>query len=267
MDVNNEYGCLEMQKALLSLIKKFDSFCLDSGIQYSLAGGSLLGAVRHKGFIPWDDDLDIYMDRPNFERLRHVINTNAHDLSFAESDLSALWIPRVRLSHTDYNDKYQPTLDIFIMDLVPNNKFLAKLKYFGALGCQGMIKNKLTLNKGNLFLKLCSIVTFLIGRCFTTKFKFKMYDKMSQLWGSDDSEKVCWYNCLWQYIHFTFNREIIEQYIRAPFEDTELPITAAYDHCLSVEYGDYMKMPKVEHRVAKHLNDAAEIADLYMNKK
>jgi len=57
MDTENKYGTLEKQKKLLKLLKVFDSFCEEKGVRYSLAGGSLLGAIRHDGMIPWDDDL------------------------------------------------------------------------------------------------------------------------------------------------------------------------------------------------------------------
>lgn len=59
MDVNNEYGTLEVQKYLLEVMKYVDTFCREHNIKYSLDAGTLLGAVRHKGFIPWDDDIDI----------------------------------------------------------------------------------------------------------------------------------------------------------------------------------------------------------------
>ena len=62
----NRYGTEEAQNELLDLMKTFHRFCEESDIRYSLYGGSCLGAVRHKGFIPWDDDLDICVDRQNY---------------------------------------------------------------------------------------------------------------------------------------------------------------------------------------------------------
>lgn len=65
----NQYGTEQIQDELLDLMKIFHNFCEKEGIQYFLYGGSCLGAVRHKGFIPWDDDLDICVDRINYNKL------------------------------------------------------------------------------------------------------------------------------------------------------------------------------------------------------
>lgn len=59
----------ELQGELLKLLLRFDAFCKERGLRYSLDSGMLLGAVRHKGFIPWDDDVDVDMPRPDYERL------------------------------------------------------------------------------------------------------------------------------------------------------------------------------------------------------
>ena len=65
---------IEMQVGLLTLLKEFDAICRKHDITYYLEGGSLLGAVRHKGFLPWDDDVDLSMTRDNFQKLLAVID-------------------------------------------------------------------------------------------------------------------------------------------------------------------------------------------------
>ena len=59
----------DVQKKELDILLAFDSFCKERNIEYSLAGGSLLGAIRHKGFIPWDDDIDVCLSRPSYDSL------------------------------------------------------------------------------------------------------------------------------------------------------------------------------------------------------
>lgn len=67
--MDDELSLREYQLKLLDLLTEFDQFCKENFIQYSLLGGTAIGAVRHQGFIPWDDDLDVGMDRENFEKI------------------------------------------------------------------------------------------------------------------------------------------------------------------------------------------------------
>ena len=69
-DLVDKYGFLEIQDIILGMMVDLDRFCSDHGIDYCLMGGSALGAKRHGGFIPWDDDLDIFMTPDNYEKFR-----------------------------------------------------------------------------------------------------------------------------------------------------------------------------------------------------
>ena len=105
MDLDNSYGTLDMQTSLLELLKEFHKFCMANNIKYSLDWGSLLGAIRHKGFIPWDDDLDIMVDRENYEKIKRQIGGK---LCYEHGTPEALWIDRVRLV-TDSQSSLLPT--------------------------------------------------------------------------------------------------------------------------------------------------------------
>ena len=70
----DDWGILKLQNCILNIAKYINDFCDCRGIDYCLMGGSALGAVRHKGFIPWDDDLDIFMTPENYERFRKAFN-------------------------------------------------------------------------------------------------------------------------------------------------------------------------------------------------
>ena len=69
-NLENEYGLLKLQDKILEIAVYIDKFCDEHGIDYCLMGGSALGAKRHGGFIPWDDDLDIFMTPDNYEKFR-----------------------------------------------------------------------------------------------------------------------------------------------------------------------------------------------------
>ena len=72
----SEVGMEELHKHLLILLKDFHQLCMDNDIKYSLHGGTLLGAIREKGFIPWDDDLDVTMTRPEYEKFKYFMQNN-----------------------------------------------------------------------------------------------------------------------------------------------------------------------------------------------
>ena len=91
---NGNYGTAPYQKELLQLIKDLDAFCEQNGIRYSLAGGTLIGAIRHNGFIPWDDDLDIMLDRDNYNRFLKAVNACGKQFNLV----------RGRLVRAEYSD-------------------------------------------------------------------------------------------------------------------------------------------------------------------
>ena len=117
----------ELHEELLLLLKKFDGVCRRNDIKYSLHGGTLLGAVREKGFIPWDDDADISLTRENFSKLRNVFDNvkSTDELYFDEvsSTVVMIWLRR--------NGKIPVWIDIFIYDYISENFFLQKLKILG----------------------------------------------------------------------------------------------------------------------------------------
>jgi len=86
----------EVQKIALSLLIEFDNICKAQSLRYSLGGGTLLGAVRHNGFIPWDDDIDVMMPRPDYEKFLKYCTENLLPfdiLSYASLCLSLTWSP------------------------------------------------------------------------------------------------------------------------------------------------------------------------------
>ena len=77
-----------LQQELLNMLKWFDGFCRDNNLQYFAVGGTLLGAVRHNGFIPWDDDIDVAMPRPDYDRLAELMGSKIFDHYILETQKS-----------------------------------------------------------------------------------------------------------------------------------------------------------------------------------
>lgn len=128
-----------LHKTLLEILNDFDSFCRSNNIQYSLAYGTVLGAVRHKGFIPWDDDLDVMMTRENYNKFLWLYKDNEKYTLQKEQIDYPLYFSKLRKNETTFieNIKYRKKwknihqgiyIDIFPEDKVAKNKFLCFLQ-------------------------------------------------------------------------------------------------------------------------------------------
>lgn len=253
MDVENKYGTLEIQKGLLELIKKFDTFCNENGIRYSLNDGSLLGAIRHNGFIPWDDDLDIIVDRTNYYKLLNVPNINNYGISIK----SKLWLDRIQLCNNtklDNGNCFTPTLDVFILDIAPATRLHRKIKRIMIGFAQGMIKPKPDYSRFSMTNKLFSFITYIIGKLFTYEFKLKLYHKIAKDYGGKNSPYSSCYFEPFNDIGIIHKRDVLNKLEKHPFEDTEVSIISCYHEYLTEIYGDYMTPPIEENRIPIHIN-------------
>ena len=243
MDIENKYGTLEAQKGLLELLKEFHSFCVQNDINYSLAYGSLLGAIRHEGFIPWDDDLDVFVDRTNYNLLIQRLG-ESQNLQVERDSVDSLWVDRVRRREKESKGKYEPTLDILVLDGIPVSAWKRKIKLFLILMLQGMIKPRPSFNKGSIILKVCTIVTFILGKLFPIKLKKKWYRKVSQIGNTDNLSYLANYNGEYSDLKKYYPSDMMDHTIKHLFENTEVFIVKDYDKCLTIQFGDYMTPPK-----------------------
>ena len=253
MDLENKYGALELQREFLPLMDTIDKVCRDHGVKYSLYGGSLLGAIRHKGFIPWDDDIDLVFDRENYEKFLQIF---PETLGADHCIVQDLWLKRVTRKDNPGAGKLPPTgcVDLFVFDSMPQGKAACAWKQFWINTLQGMLKKKIQYEKFSFKHKVLLFGTHCLGRLVPEKAKKKAYDRVSQ-WGNKKKTPYCnVYNNPYSFVKKgKFRADVMDGYCDVEFEGRSYMATRNWDHVLTVDYGDYMTPPEEQNRVPEHL--------------
>lgn len=251
-----------LQLTQLEILKVFDAFCRKNNLKYSLYAGSLLGAVRHKGFIPWDDDLDVCMTRAEYDRfiaLWEKAPPTGYILQNKENS-PAYWqsFSKIRKDHTTFLQEQREAgkyhtgifLDIFPLDRMPNGRLNQLLFYWRCMRYQLLTrefipqKSPAVVRFGSALILGCS------PKSRRQRTRQKLLKKITQLNKRDDLEIVAIENILSLRTHFS--ADMAKQYIDLPFEDSQFMCFADWDDHLHHKFGDYMQPPPEEKRVCPH---------------
>ena len=248
---NDPYGIREMQLYLLDILIVIDKFCRDYNIQYSLNGGTLLGAVRHKGFIPWDDDADVMFDRENYKLF---IEKAQKYFPKEYSIIGDTWVKRVTKKDNPDIEKEEKCVDLFVMDAIPENAHLEKRKNLYLKMLQGMLKKRIDYSQYSLKYKLLVGITHFMGLPFSKSYLQKKYEEVSQ-WGNNTKHsKSNIYNSLFRQIGvFEYSSDMMDKYIEVEFEGINLMAISDYDQYLKMAYGNYMELPPENQRRPVHI--------------
>lgn len=265
--VEGELSSREIQLESLKILKAIDAVCRREGIRYWLAYGTLIGVVRHQGFIPWDDDLDIYMPRPDYERFLACFDGCAPELAPYVAINPEVGLRRpfliTRVSNPEFKmvgeygdevDELGTFVDIYPLDGLDDNleTGLERKKGAHSLVLQYMRANNFDCyNRGVGGLKRIAkrAQGILMGK--PEKYQ-EMLNELCHERGFDDT-KYC-DTLAWPMTSdkTTYERAWFDGTVRMKFEDMEAPVPAGYDALLSCDYGDYMQLPPEGERVGHH---------------
>ena len=256
-----------LKQAQLSILLDVHDFCLNNNINYFLAHGTLIGAVRHKGFIPWDDDIDIAMPRQDYDRFISTFNgTYPHlkVLSFDTADKYCYPIAKVYDNRTIMKENIVNTypgmginIDIFPIDGIPDSpedaaKHLNRLIRWGKL--REIKQVKLSSSRSfakNILLLLLRILLL----PFTNRFFLQKMDNMARSvpYGSTKyAGSIAYFTIMFKPVSVSAFQNTVD----APFEGHLFKIPQGYDEWLRNIFGDYMQLPPEEKRVTHHVFEA-----------
>ncbi len=261
-----ELNLEEQKKVLLDILIEFDRICKENGINYSLAYGTLLGAVRHHGFIPWDDDIDVIVTREDYNKIRKIANEkmdSRYRFVCAESEkgfsapLPKIIDQKTLLKQTGhYSDKMDlgVYIDIFQLDFIPDEPAERKKIFKKSVFLQNMWSFT-----GNNYGRSGGLVNFVRSLANKTTMARK-----TAIYADKWAEKVqAGGDCM---ATLTFGdivqkgRDVIEykdmlDLADYDFEGHKFPGVRDYDKYLTLWYGDYMQLPPEDQRVSIHTTE------------
>ena len=244
-----------VQEKILEIIKYIDKLCRENNIVYYIMGGTALGAVRHGGFIPWDDDLDIFMTPENYDKFKMVFEKQNSDLFVLQewkTTAKYLEYAKVRMNGTAFIEEHFKDrldmhhgiyVDIMILHKVPQNKLIQKLVYyeskFVTLYALSQRNWKPKTKMQGLVLNTLKILPckFMARVCYRRIYK---YDNLKS------NFKYCYWITPAKFKQGLFAPEFFQNPCDIPFEDTVLLGSDKIKEYLSYRYGDYMKLPSKE---------------------
>jgi lipopolysaccharide cholinephosphotransferase len=251
--MNKEITSEECKRLLLEVLINIDRFCKQNGINYSLGGGTLIGAIRHKGFIPWDDDIDIMMQRDDYERFislykdeRYAIvdgacNTNHAHVRVADTKT----VLRLNAWRAQFY-KAGLWIDVFPIDKVPDTQrgylcfkkwlwFLFEMQLTGEVNRKGFINKIMHIS--------CKPFSAFFGKQALRA--MKRYNKKN-------TQSVACLAASWYSNSPKFPASYMEDFVEVEFEGYRVKAIKQYDTYLRGIYGDYMQFPPKEKQKSHH---------------
>lgn len=273
MNNDKNLSMADIQKVSLEILKTISNICEKNNFKYFLAYGTLIGAIRHKGYIPWDDDVDIMMPRPDYERLLHYLEKHSRDLGHLK-----LFTPQLnpnypymlaRISDDRYwidvkNEKRHGMgifIDIYPLDGLGNTheEALTLLKKTTKLCSMIFISTResfhIDLTKG-FFRKFIKYPAYIYAKAFGKNYFVRKLQNELNKCSYENSNIVGAAAWCTRPLKNIYMKEWCVDLMLSDFEDTQFYIPVHYDNMLKVTYGNYMQLPPQKDRIYHHLYKA-----------
>lgn len=257
-----------LQKVLLMILKDFIEICEENNLTYYVCGGTALGAVRHNGFIPWDDDVDVYLFRKDYEKFLNIVSQKENDkytfVNFKTNDDYFFYFTKMMLNGTKFeewwanqvNFKSQIFIDIFVLDNITDNSFkrffqikicriLDRLTTMTAIKLKGYPKSiQIPSNIIHNLFKLLRVKPHCISN---------LNLKLMKSHKDNNSKMICDFSEVGQ--PAVYERKDFGNPVKKKFESIEVNVAENYDYVLSKIYGDYMTVPDKKDRISHNISN------------
>lgn len=249
----------ESRSIMHDILKDIDAFCRKEGIKYSLGEGSLIGAVRHHGMIPWDDDIDILMLRSDYDRFVSSYKSNRYVIQQYDYNLNSWFLcikvvnPKtiVRIDETGV-EPYGLWVTVLPIDNAPDDdemlkKMDKKIRLYMRLF---RLRNK-AWAKVNLFRELFFYPAHLLLLPFSKDYWHNKAEREMKKYNNIKTKRKGQF-AIWSHQPWICSSSTFDEYIDVDFDDLRCSIIKGYDEYLRCQYGDYMQLPPLEKQVPKH---------------
>lgn len=252
-------GVSDIQDLCMDMLEALQTFCEANNIRFYMAGGTLLGAVRHQGFIPWDDDVDLMIPRPDYERLVREFKHDRYVISSCEVDgeylnpFGRMWDTHTSLIFDHFMEREIGVfIDLFAIDGYPEDDAEA-LRY-----SQKLYKKRMNINWKMARYFQTNDPNF-FKACFTklrmrksANYYSNRYNEYVKRLPYEGSAYVGVTTTTVNIMKERNPRSIYENTVYLPFGRLKLPSIGGYDHYLKHLYGDYMQLPPEDERITTH---------------
>lgn len=249
---------IQLHKCLLVIADEIKRICEKHNIPYYIIGGTLLGAVRHNGFIPWDDDFDIAMKREDYERFLEICKTELGDMFYLQNDCVeekyCFAFSKVQLVGTEIIEDFSKNVnvrhgifvDIFPLENIPNSKIIRKFFCLKNHFIKNLIWIKCGYGTKKNKEKISYKILYVLGKfCSLKKLKRKRTKLITKYRNIDCKDRF-----ISDYPHCIFRNDYFKNTRFYEFNNKKYMGFEKYDDFLSGFYGDYMQLPPEEKRVA-----------------
>lgn len=264
----------ELQLAELDGLKFFDDFCRNNGLTYYMCGGCLIGSIRTKGFVPWDDDIDVLMPRPDYEQFLKLYKEKNPSERFVlldgtkEATYGNIFAVLMDTNHTMVKEYQQNMdmphgipLDIFPIDGLASGKIGRIMQYVWTMIYSLFRSGIVPKNQGGL-LSFGSKILLGIFRGKGIRYKiWKFAEKRMSCHSFETADNVAELCAGFYFMKKVYPRSIYDGVTEVEFEGRKYLAMKNYDDYLKIPFGNYMELPPEDERVAHH-----DIISLELNK-